>query len=107
MLYGLPDKTIKSLKAVLAAFPEVEEAVIFGSRATGACKPGSDIDLALKGISLNQKILGRIEAALDDLSLPYKIDLLLYENLENEKLRGNIDKEGEALAPVDSFGTIR
>jgi len=92
MPYGLPDKTIQSLKSVLAAFPEIEEAVIFGSRAAGAHKPGSDIDLALKGALLSPKTLCRIETAVDDLSLPYKVDLLHYEGLENAELRKSIDR---------------
>ena len=97
MPYGLPDKTIKSLKDVLAVFPEVEEAVIFGSRATGTHKPGSDIDLALKGKRINQKRLTCIETQIDELMLPYKVDILHYENIESVKLRVRIDDVGQQL----------
>jgi predicted nucleotidyltransferase len=80
---------------VLAAFPEVEEALIFGSRAAGTHKPGSDIDLVLKGLNLDRKILAKFEATLDDLPLPYKVDVLHYETLENVKLRKHIDEAGQ------------
>jgi len=106
MPYGLPDKTIKSLKAVIAAFPEVEEAVIFGSRATGTHKPGSDIDMALKGKKINQKHLGRIETEIDALMLPFKVDLLRYDDVEHVKLRAHIDQEGAIFHKSIKIGDV-
>ena len=106
MLYGLPDKTIKSIKAVLATFSEVEEATIFGSRATGTYKPGSDIDLSLKGNRLNQKYLNRIEAEIDALMSPFKVDLILYDDVENIKLRTHIDQEGAIFHKSIKIGDV-
>jgi len=106
MPYGLTDKTVKSLKSVLAAFPEVEEAVIFGSRATGNYKPGSDIDLALKGSRINKNILGRIETKIDGLMLPFKVDLLNYKDIEHVKLRFHIDQEGIIFHKLTRIGDV-
>lgn len=76
--HGLNERTVTQIKGVLARFPEVRKAVLFGSRAKGVQKPGSDIDLALTGDGLDWRLLGRIEDALDDLFLPYGFSLLIH-----------------------------
>ena len=40
MKHGLPAATIEKIHAVLARFPHVERAVLYGSRAKGNYKPG-------------------------------------------------------------------
>ncbi len=49
MNHGLSPKTLDEIKTALAHFPEVEKAVLYGSRAKGKHRRGSDIDLALLG----------------------------------------------------------
>ena len=68
--HGLSERTVEKIQAVLAGFPQVEKAVVYGSRAKGNFKPGSDIDLTLFGDGLTDKVLSRIYWALDDLLLP-------------------------------------
>ncbi|MFN9945187.1 MAG: nucleotidyltransferase domain-containing protein, partial [bacterium] len=60
----------KKIQQVLAGFPEVEKAVLYGSRAKGNYKPGSDIDLTLFGEELDERVMSRLYWALDDLLLP-------------------------------------
>ncbi len=74
-MFGLSDKTIELIREVFSKHPQVEKAVLYGSRAKGNYRPGSDIDLTLLGESLNLTELQKIELELDDLMLPYKIDL--------------------------------
>jgi predicted nucleotidyltransferase len=73
MMYGLKTETIHAIQEVLLTYPEVEKAILYGSRAKGNYRPGSDIDLTLTGETLNLTILQKIENELDDLLLPYKI----------------------------------
>lgn len=94
MRYGLKQQTIESICAVLARHPAVEKAVLYGSRAKGNFKPGSDIDLTLCGPSLTSRELTVIADELDDLLLPYKIDLSMYEHLDHEGLRDHIERVG-------------
>ena len=75
MNYGLPDTTVEKINAVFESFPEVKQAVLYGSRAKGNYKPGSDIDLTLHGSALTTFLFNEIVSKLDDLLLPYKIDL--------------------------------
>lgn len=97
MNHGLPDHVVSAVQLVLAAFPEVEQALLYGSRAKGTFKRGSDVDLTLCGRELNQRLLGKIDAALDHLLLPYKIDLSLFADLRHEPLIEHIRRVG---API-------
>lgn len=94
MPYGLSDETLARIRDVFAAHPEIEKAVLYGSRAKGNFRAGSDIDLCLAGeaVSLAQQL--RIEAELDDLLLPYKIDLSRFHALDNPALVDHIERVG-------------
>ena len=94
MNHGLPEATVARIHGVLARFGDVEKAVLYGSRAKGNYRAGSDIDLTLYGPSLNFDRLGTIADALDDLLLPYTIDLSIFEQLENPDLREHIERVG-------------
>jgi uncharacterized protein len=94
MSHGLHPKTVASIRAVFERFREIEKAVLYGSRAKGTFKPGSDIDLTLFGKCLTTSRLGDIAEALDDLLLPYTIDLSIYADLNHAKLREHIDRVG-------------
>lgn len=94
MKYGLPERTVNQICAVLAQYPQVERAVLYGSRAKGNFKPGSDIDLTLHGPDLTQKLCNNIAEALDDLLLPYSIDLSVFANLQHPELEAHIQRVG-------------
>lgn len=94
MNHGLSESTVRSIQKVLAHFPEVEKAILYGSRAKGTHHPGSDIDLTLCGGRLNHTLLTRIANELDDLLLPYQIDLSLFETLNHPALLDHIRNIG-------------
>ena len=71
---GLSRQTMAAFLSVLYHHPKVKEVILFGSRAKGTFKPGSDIDLALKG-DLNLQDLTLLLNHIDDLNLPYTFDL--------------------------------
>lgn len=75
MNHGLSDSTVAKIRGVLARFPAIDKAVLYGSRAKGNYRPGSDIDLTLQGAMLTPRLLAD---ALDELLLPYSIDLSLF-----------------------------
>lgn len=97
MRFGLPEETIAEIQSVLALYPEVEKAVLYGSRATGNFKPGSDIDLTLVGAELTRIHLLGIMSDLDDLLLPWMIDLSLFATLDHPGLREHIKRVGVTL----------
>jgi predicted nucleotidyltransferase len=93
-LYGLKPKTIQAVNSIFEKFPDIEAAVIYGSRAKGNYRNGSDIDLTIKGESLDLSLLFRIETELDDLLLPYNIDLSIFHKIDNQKLVEHIERIG-------------
>lgn len=92
---GLPHATISRIQEVLSHFPNIDQAVLYGSRAKGTYKAGSDIDLTLYGDTLTIQNLSAISSELDDLLLPYTIDLSLFSMLNNADLREHIGRVGK------------
>ncbi len=97
MRFGLKEEVIQKIQKVVAAFPEVEEVVLYGSRAKGNYKNGSDIDISLKGTSIKTASLNKIILAIDELSLPYTFDIAIYHQIDNKDLLDHIDRVGQIL----------
>ncbi|MCK5521535.1 MAG: nucleotidyltransferase domain-containing protein [Thiomargarita sp.] len=95
MKYGLKEQTINKILKVFQSFPEIEEAILYGSRAKGYFKPGSDIDLTIKGKNLNLQLINKIDLKLDDLLLPYTFDLSIYNQIDNSDLLEHIKRVGK------------
>ena len=94
MNHGLTDGTVAQIHEVLARFPEVERALLYGSRAKGNFKPGSDIDLTLAGTSVTSKTLGQIQSELEDGLLPYTFDLSILTQITQADLLDHIRRVG-------------
>jgi len=93
--FGLDEKVILEIIEILKKYEEVESAKIFGSRARGDYQKASDIDIALFGDKLTFSINTKIFFEIDDLYLPYKIDLINFNSLNPANtIRDNILKEG-------------
>ena len=93
-MYGLKKETVEKVNSIFARYPEIETVILYGSRAKGNYKPGSDIDLTLIGGKLNLKLLNRIRLDLDDLFLPYAFDLSIYHHITNADFIEHIERVG-------------
>ena len=91
---GLSANTVKAIQGVFAKYPQIEAAVLYGSRAKGTYKNGSDIDLTLKGKNLDLHVLSKISNDIDDLLTPYKFDLSILSDIENKDLLEHINRVG-------------
>lgn len=94
MKYGLTEETIQAINQAFSRFSSIDSAVLYGSRAKGNFRPNSDIDITLKGSTIDLTTLFKIENELDDLMLPYKIDLSVYHNIDNQDLIDHISRVG-------------
>jgi len=95
MKFGLNDRTIEQIRAVFARYPQVEKAILYGSRAKGSYSKGSDIDLTLcGGPDLTMTVLYRIIDEIDDLLLPYTVDLSIYDHIEDPDVLEHIRRVG-------------
>jgi predicted nucleotidyltransferase len=92
--HGLSEKTMKRVSQVLSEFPAVEKAVLFGSRAKGTHKVGSDIDLALIGPELDWQTIGGIHLAFDDSELPYRFSLVHWNGNTDPDVAAHILRVG-------------
>ena len=92
--HGLSEKTLELVNRVFERYPEVERAVLFGSRAKGTFKPGSDIDLALSGSSLSKKSLNRLYEEFDDLPIPYEFSLVVLDEVNDPDVLAHIKRVG-------------
>jgi predicted nucleotidyltransferase len=95
--HGLASNTLAQITGVLMAFAPVEKALLFGSRAKGTHKPGSDIDLALVGPHLNWATVGRISSALDDLPIPYRFSVIMFYERTDSEVAAHIRRVGIPL----------
>ena len=94
MSTGLRDEDFAYIRAVIARFPGVERAVLFGSRAMGNWKPGSDIDIAIYG-AVDFSLAASLQVQLaDEGPMPYLVDIVDYAHCESIPLREHIDRYG-------------
>ncbi|MEA3385672.1 MAG: nucleotidyltransferase domain-containing protein [Thermodesulfobacteriota bacterium] len=94
MTDGLKDKYRKAIIEILTANERVEKVVLFGSRAMGTFTPTSDVDIALFGDQLTMTDQAKLAEAIDELSIPQRVDILLYKSIKNEKLIEHIKRHG-------------
>lgn len=95
--FGLPPTTLEKLNSVFAQHDAINSVLIYGSRAKGNYRAGSDIDLTIKGGGISFAEFMQIEDQIDDLMLPYSVDLSQYRQLENAELIAHIDRVGVAI----------
>lgn len=93
--FGISDRSYRLIISLFRRFPEIEKAIIFGSRAMGNFKQGSDIDIALAGKNITSKLISTISAELnEELPVPYHIDLVDMNTITNKELIDHILKYG-------------
>jgi predicted nucleotidyltransferase len=94
---GLQAEHRRAIIGVLRAHPEIERAVLFGSRATGTFRPASDIDICLFGEALTLTDQARLAAQLEALSVPQRVDLVRHHAIRDEALLASIARDGREL----------
>lgn len=110
-MFGLKDSDITTIRQVMAQFPEVHTALLFGSRAKDTYRNGSDVDIALKGDKMSDQIAVHLASILnEETSLPYHFDILDYHSIDNSNLIAHIDRVGQVIyeiCPTDKPATSR
>ncbi|MCR4430981.1 MAG: nucleotidyltransferase domain-containing protein [Tepidanaerobacteraceae bacterium] len=98
MKFGLREFEIEYIVDAIKKFHEIEKAVIFGSRAKGNYKPGSDVDIAVYGEDITFDTVSALHAMLEEKGpLPYFFDIVDYTHLSHEGLKEHIDRVGEVI----------
>lgn len=103
MKYGLKAKTFEKIVGVLSENSKIEKVVLYGSRAKGNYREGSDIDLAIFGEGITVRDLNAISLKFDDLYLPYKVDLSIYDIIDDQEFLEHIDRVGIVVYEKKGF----
>ena len=96
-MYGMTDDELQLLCSLFARHKEIEQVILYGSRARGTHKPFSDVDITLLGVGLTRSHLSRLMADIDESSLPYFFDISLFAKLTNPDLIEQIEQTGVVL----------
>jgi predicted nucleotidyltransferase len=101
MKYGLSDRTLITFDSIFRKYPGIRQVVLYGSRAKGKYKRGSDIDMSLKtNTSFDRTDLLHVVGDFDDSDIPYFVDVSIYDKLSNPDLKAHIDRVGKVLYSV-------
>ena len=95
MEFGLNQETINKINSVFEKHPEIDNVIIYGSRAKGNYRVGSDIDLTLIGNELKYDLIGKVSSEIDDLNTPYLFDISIFELLNSPSLAEHINRVGK------------
>ena len=105
--FGLETMEMDKIIMSIASIDGVDKAVIYGSRAKGNYKPFSDVDISLVGKSLSYSDLLRLHSIIDDLLLPYDIDLNIFDLIQNENLKEHILRCGRVIYESRNKGIVQ
>ncbi|MBC7913259.1 MAG: nucleotidyltransferase domain-containing protein [Pyrinomonadaceae bacterium] len=97
MLFGLKEEVIQKINSVFEKFPQIEKVVLYGSRAKGNYRNGSDIDLTIFGEDLKSGILNKIDILIEDLLLAYSFDISIFTQISNPDLVDHIERVGKVF----------
>ncbi len=95
--FGLSPRALGLLRSLFVAYPEVRQAMVYGSRAMGNYRNGSDIDITLDAPDMEYARFLHLCTAADDLMLPWTIDLSILSNIDNAALLSHITRVGKPL----------
>jgi uncharacterized protein len=95
--FGLTATVLAMLREVFANYPAVTEVRLYGSRAKGNFRPSSDIDLSIMDKAVTDTQLMKMENDIDDLPLPYSVDLSLFHHIDNPTLAEHILRIGKVF----------
>lgn len=98
MDFGLKTADLEYIILAIKSFTEIEKAVIFGSRAKGTYKTGSDIDIAIFGDGVSFTTISKLHSQLEDKSsMPYLFDIVDYTHNLHKELKEHIDQMGKLI----------
>lgn len=96
-MYGLTERSYKELMEILSSIPEIEEVLIYGSRARGDYWRASDVDLSIKGKNFTRRNLAILNDRLYESHIPQIFDTHIYADIKNLQFKENVDQDGKVL----------
>ena len=98
MNHGLSQRSVDTLCGIFRKYTALKKVVLYGSRAMGNYKNGSDIDITLDvDDDFTDRDLLRICGELDESSIPYFVDCSIFSKIGNNDLKDHIVRVGKVL----------
>lgn len=94
MIGGITDAHWQQILSIFRKHPNITDVILYGSRAKGTFREGSDIDVAIKGGGITHHQLAQLDTDYEQLYLPWKLDVTIYETVANPDLKAHIDRVG-------------
>ena len=95
MKHGLTESVIQKICGVFTRYPQVDTVLLYGSRAKGNYRNGSDIDLTIcHNDEMTLRLLLRIIDDIDNLLLPYTVDLSILKDIDDADVLAHIKRVG-------------
>ena len=104
MKYGLSEGQLKEVVDILSSYPEIESAVLFGSRAMDTFKKGSDVDIAIEGQGVDYALALRVKGDLEETDLPFFFDVIAHSTIASEDLKRHIRQRGREIYRLPGSG---
>lgn len=95
--YGLTQEDTEKIKSVFRKYPKIREVILYGSRAKGNHRKGSDIDFTIKADDMTLAELNQLSWELDDLLLPYQMDISILSHIDDPELLNHIKRVGKTF----------
>jgi len=96
--FGIYEKSYDLIINAIKSFHEIEKAIIFGSRAMGNFKKGSDVDIAIFGENIKFETTSELNAKLnEEIPIPYYVDILNFNDISSKELKKHIIEEGKVF----------
>ena len=101
--FGLSEKTMEIIHEIYSQFPQIESVILYGSRAKGNFKPGSDIDMTIVADpTFDFSALAKVNTMFHESSLPYLYDISDFSKLTNPDLIEHIKRCGKVIYRNDN-----
>jgi predicted nucleotidyltransferase len=95
--FGLAPSVISMIRGVFSRYPAISEVRLYGSRAKGNFREGSDIDLSIMDEEVTATQMMQLENDIDELPTLYSIDLSLFHRIDNPSLAEHILRIGKVF----------
>ena len=92
--FGLTERDMQTIKHIFSKYGEIKKVNLFGSRAKGSFKMGSDVDLAIMNLGVSEKTIAKLKSDFEESSLPYMIDCIDFSTLTNNDFIDHINRVG-------------
>lgn len=103
--FGLSEKSMEIIREIYSQFPQIKSVILYGSRAKGNFKPGSDIDMTIVAApSFDFSALAKVNMMFHESSLPYLYDISDFSKLTNPDLIEHIKRCGKVIYKTEGDG---